>query len=136
MSLEKELLENKIAGLEHQIKIGKEQNTVAEAIARLMRNRDFKTVILNEYAIFEVARFMEVATDPNVHEEIRTMALQDAKAPAALKRWLDARQRMSEDFNSRTRVELEDAIAELRAEIASHHDSYPGQTTFVDTDTE
>jgi hypothetical protein len=80
-------------------------------IMRLYKNPDFRDVFLKEYMVVEVARFMEVAGNPNQNQQQRADALQQAYAPGMLKRWLDARLLMGDTAEEHL-TEIDGAILE------------------------
>lgn len=108
---EKEL---RIGALERQILGEKEAHARFEAIDRLFRNRDFKKVILEDFATKDCARYTRESCDPMLNPEQRADALAMAQASGHLLRYLDMADRMGSVSKDKIR-ELEDEIDYLRS---------------------
>lgn len=104
-----------VAQLEQQLDNLKAQRDVAEAIERLLKNRDFKKIFLDGFCGTEAARYVQVSCDPSISQENRADALFMAQASGAVKRFLQLNVQMWNN-NKDTLVELEQAILETRQE--------------------
>lgn len=62
---------------------------LGEAVDKLMRNREFKKVILEHYCVEECARYVQASCDPNLPEASRADCLALAQASGHLLRFLD-----------------------------------------------
>lgn len=61
-----------------------------QAVQRLMKNRDFKRIISEEFMITEAARYAHASGNPKIDAEGRAEALAIAQAGGHLQRFLDA----------------------------------------------
>ena len=86
-----------------------------DRVLRLSNNADFKAVIAREWMVEEVARFMDVAGNPNIKPEQRKDATDAALAPGSLKRWMHARIQMG-DASEAQIIAIDEELEELRLE--------------------
>lgn len=82
---------------------------------RLVNNRDFKKLILEEFCVQECARYAQTSADPNLDAASRADALALAQAAGHLRRYLNVVDRMG--YHAETSMaELELELTEARAE--------------------
>lgn len=93
----------------------KKQVELNEAIVRLMKNRDFRKVILDAYMVADCARLAHTSCDPILSVQERADALSMAQAAGHLKRWLAVQGRMAENAE-RGIADVNQTLDELRAE--------------------
>lgn len=124
-------MNDEIEQLRHARKQREDVVAMRDRLIRLYKNPDFRAVFLDEYMVLEVARFMETAGNPNVPAPQRADALQQAYAPGALKRWLDARLMMG-DTAAEQIEEIDEEILEREQAEASGDTSKYGTTDMDD----
>lgn len=107
--------EYKIASLERQLLGEKEAQARVEAIERLFRSRDFKKIILEDFAVKDCARYLRESCDPMLDDRQRADALAMAQAGGHLLRYLDLADRMGA-YSKEKIVELQQEIDLMRAE--------------------
>ena len=85
--------------------------------SRLMKNRDFRKLILEEFCTAECARYAQASADPNLSKDEQADALALAQAAGHIRRYLNVVDQMgnhAENMMGR----LDDAIDEARLEEA------------------
>lgn len=128
-------MNDEIEQLRHARKQREDVVAMRDRLIRLYKNPDFRAVFLDEYMVLEVARFMETAGNPNVPAPQRADALQQAYAPGALKRWLDARLMMG-DTAAEQIEEIDEEILEREQAEASGDTSKYGEIGEADDEEE
>ena len=83
--------------------------------SRLMKNRDFRKLILEEFCTAECARYAQASADPNLSKDEQADALALAQAAGHLRRWLSVVVQMGNQAESQMQS-LDQAIEEARAE--------------------
>lgn len=116
MSVQQEILQ-----LEHHLKGLKESKEISEGLNRLLKNRDFRKIILEGFCLNEVARYMAVSTDPDLGPAERADALLFAQSGGVLKRWLNKCAQMAQR-DADSIPACEQALEELRAEPDGQQD--------------
>ena len=106
---------SQVQHLEEQLIDGDERIKRGNAVQRLIRNPDFKEVIVDYFSTVDCARYARESVDPALTEEQRASALAFAQAAGYLKQWLTYQIRFGETAQAQ-RQELVDAIEEARAE--------------------
>jgi hypothetical protein len=106
---------NTVAQLEKQQDDLKAFVRHSEMAQRLMGNRDFKALILDDYLIKEAARLVQLSDDPIVSLPERADALNMAKATGHLKRYLNVTIMMGDRAAIDIR-DIDDTLVEARAE--------------------
>lgn len=109
---EKEL---RIASLERQVLGEKEAQARMEAIVRLFRNKDFKKVILEDYAVKDCARYTRESADPLLTPVQQADALAMAQASGHLLRYLNMGDMFGQGSAEKI-VELQHEIDYLRSQ--------------------
>lgn len=88
---------------------------IAEAHDRLVKNKDFKRIILEGFMVEDCARYAQESADPLLEASHRADALALAQAAGHLKRYLQINRAMSyravNDINS-----IDQTIEEMRSE--------------------
>lgn len=77
-----------IAALEDQLEGTRATVERREAVLRLFKNRDFRSVILESFCKEECARYAQESADPAISPENRADALAMAQAAGHLRRFL------------------------------------------------
>lgn len=85
-----------------------------QAVQRLMKNRDFKRIISEEFMISEAARYAHTSGDPKINAEGRADALAIAQAGGHLQRYLDTILQMGAHAE-REMPAIEEGIDDYRA---------------------
>ena len=101
--------------LEKQLEDSKDLIGRREMVARLRQNPDFRKRILEGFCRDEAARYVQESGDPALDASARADAMAMAQASGHLLRFLHVTHMMGAHAE-RTRSELEEAIAEERAE--------------------
>ena len=104
-----------IEALEYQLKGQREAIERNERATRLMRNPDFKKLILEEFCVQECARYAQLSADPSLPDRERADALALAQSAGHLRRWLNVVNQMGNYAQGQV-AELEQAIVDVRAE--------------------
>lgn len=110
--------ERDLEGLEFQRDVAVIKIEFAARVENLLKNPEFRAVILEEYCVQEAARFVQQSCDPSFSAEKRADCLASAQASGHLKRWLQATQMQAEQLIARL-PEMDEEIEQLRAEITN-----------------
>ena len=81
-----------------------------EMAERLMRNKDFKELVLKYWCVEECARYVQASGDTNLPKDNREQALAMAQAAGHFKRFLEVVNRMGEHAKGQIE-EIDAAIA-------------------------
>lgn len=104
-----------VANLEQQKKDFQAAIENRKIATRLVANRDFKKLILEQFCVEECARYAQLSADPNLDASGRSDALALAQAAGHLRRYLNVVDLMG--YNAeKTMAELDLQIEEARAE--------------------
>jgi len=106
-----------IAQLEIRREELKKISDLSESHDRLMRNKDFKRIILEGFMVEDCARYAQESADPMLNTEQRADALSLAQAAGHLKRYLQISRAMCNKAVSDI-TSIDQAIEEMRAEGA------------------
>lgn len=106
-----------ITALEAQRKNLVELQELHKAHNRLMQNRDFKKLILENFIVHDCARNVAASVDPKLDPENRQAALEMAKAAGYLKHYLQVTASLTERATSDL-ADLDAAIEQARQEEA------------------
>jgi len=104
-----------VSRLEDQLKDTKTLVERRDAILRLSKNADFRTIILDAFFVEECARYARESGDPALTPAQRQDALNIAQAAGHVKRFLNVQIQMG-DAAEGSIVDLENAIEEARLE--------------------
>ena len=104
-----------VAHLEGQLADQKTLVEMRDAVQRLVKNRDFKKVILDSFCLTEAARYVQESADPLLPAANRADALAMAQASGHLKRFLTVVIAMG-NAAANQQSALEREIDEARAE--------------------
>lgn len=88
-----------------------------EMVARLVNNRDFKKLILEDFCVQECARNTHISSEMTMSPEDRADALATAQAAGHLLRWLKAVEVMGAQARNQN-AEIDTELDHLRAEEA------------------
>ena len=80
-------MSNTVEALEKQLAGQKESIEQQKMLQRLLSNRDFKKLILDEFCVKECARYAQMSADPQLSATERADALATAQAAGHLRRW-------------------------------------------------
>lgn len=115
--------------LEKQQKKNKKAMQLGDAARRLMNNRDFKAVVLQEFCVDECARYVHASADPALEERYQQDALNMAQASGHLRRFLEvtlqkaqAAENSSESIG--TIIDRVDAGEDLESVLQSQQEDY------------
>lgn len=86
-----------------------------EAHDRLMKNRDFRKIIMDGFCGTDAARYVQESANPALDDRQRADALGIAQASGHLRRYLQV-DRILIDQASEKVTQIDQAIAEMRAE--------------------
>lgn len=103
--------------LENQKEHLQEQAKLYDAYERLMKNKDFRLIIMENFIVRDCARNVAASVDPNLPTENRAMAMEMARAAGFLKQYLASVNAMNVNARSNLR-DVEQAINEIRNEGA------------------
>ncbi len=106
---------NTVEKLEEQTKTEKLRIERRDAILRLSKNKDFRTLIIEGFCRDECARYVHESGDPSLSPESRADALNIAQSAGHFKRFLNVSITMG-DVAERNLIDLDQHIAEARAE--------------------
>jgi hypothetical protein len=109
---------SEVEELEYQLEQTKSLKVRREQAERLSKNKDFRTLIIDGFCLYDAARFVQLSGDPALRPEERADSLALAQASGHLKRFLQVQIQMGATAE-RSIAELELAIAEARAEEAA-----------------
>ena len=87
-------MSHSVEALERQLSGQKELVEHQKAVQRLLANRDFKKLILDEFCVKECARYAQMSADPQLSVSERADALATAQAAGHLRRWLHVKDLM------------------------------------------
>lgn len=79
---------SQVEALENQISDNKGLIKKHEMLQRLLKNRDFKELILKEFMVEEAALYVQNSANPALSKEAREDSLLLAQASGHLKRWM------------------------------------------------
>ncbi|MFV0357746.1 MAG: hypothetical protein ACK5LG_21970 [Bacteroides thetaiotaomicron] len=87
-------MQNSVEALEKQ----KEGNLAAikrrDQVIKLMKNADFRKLIMEEFCVNECARYAQMSADPNLDADARADCLGIAQAAGHLRRWFHVIEKM------------------------------------------
>jgi type II secretory pathway component PulJ len=108
---------SEVEDLEFQLEQTKVLKTRMEMVERLLRNHDFRTLILDGFCRDDAARFVQESGDPALNDKpgAREDCLAMAQASGHLKRYLQMQIQMGR-VSERTISELEAVLAEVRSQ--------------------
>lgn len=106
---------SEIAELQAQIDRLQEAVDRRDLALKLVKNREFKKLILEDFCVQECARYVQLSADPNLDAAQRADALALAQAAGHLRRFLSVVERMGE-HSANEIVQVKAAIEELRRE--------------------
>lgn len=90
---------------------------VANKLARLQQNPDFKAVVLDLWMVKECARYAQQAENPALQPEAQQDCARMAAAPGHFKRWMEVVSQISQVAKN-SLDELDNEIDSMRAEGA------------------
>lgn len=105
-----------VTQLEQQLISAKERKELRRMAVKLSDNYEFRTLILEGFCEANAARCVRMSVDTNTTPEIRADALGMGQAAGYLQRHLSAIVQAGGDVTDREILDLEDALAEARAE--------------------
>ena len=100
---------SELFALKAQKDAAKHQIDLRNAALKLYNNREFRTVILDEFCMKECVRYVHTSCDPAVDKTAQADALALAQASGHLKRFLSILVQMG-NLAERQMVELDEAI--------------------------
>jgi pyruvate-formate lyase len=106
---------DEIKGLEKQLKDAKKVVEHRDRVERLLRNKDFQRVIMDEFCVTEAARLVHQSADPILTQEQRADALSMAQASGHLKRYIQMAFTQGNLMENQAR-EIEAVLDAMRAE--------------------
>ncbi|UNI71507.1 hypothetical protein [Burkholderia phage vB_BpP_HN01] len=98
--------ENELAGAKAQVALG-------AALSKLLENKEFKKVIIDEFSTKEAARYAAEAGNPALTDRERADALALSQAPGHLKRWIVIQLMQAETCGAQLE-ELREGLEEAR----------------------
>lgn len=101
--------------LERQLVDTKAQVEMGNAVARLLKNPDYRKVIEDGFMLHECARYVQQSANPAINEQGRADALAIAQASGHLKRYLSVTLQIANQCENSI-PDIESAIEEARAE--------------------
>lgn len=111
-------MSNDVQELELSIKDAKKMVDLGNALERLLKNRDFKKVVQEEYLEQEAIRLVHLKGDGNMQSEQAQRAIdRDISAISAFRQFLDMVFAKA-DHAREAIAECEEALDEIRAEDA------------------
>lgn len=84
-------MSNTVEALERQLAGQKELIEHQKMLHRLLNNRDFKKLILDEFCTKECARYAQLSADPDLTEVQRADSIATAQAAGHLRRWIQVK---------------------------------------------
>ena len=105
-------MSNTVEALERQLAGQKELIEHQKMLHRLLNNRDFKKLILDEFCTKECARYAQLSADPDLTETQRADSIATAQAAGHLRRWIQVKNLMGNSAESSLpalEAELEEA---------------------------
>lgn len=109
---------NEVAQLEAQRDHARKAMERREAVERLMRNKDFKDIIVDGFCRDECARYVQESGDPLLEPAQREDALNMAQASGHLRRFLSLIYTMGNQAEG-SLVSVEEELEAARAEEAN-----------------
>jgi len=79
---------SQVEKLEADREAKKQSIALRESVQRLLKNPDFKTLIMDGFCLHECARYIEMAGSPDLTPEARANSLNIAQAGGHLRRYL------------------------------------------------
>lgn len=113
---------SKVQAFENQLAGAKAQVALGEAINKLLSNKEFRRVIMDEFTVKEAARFAAASADPALGAREQADALAIAQAGGHLKRWITIQLQLAETSGAQLE-ELQEGLEEARNEEANPTDS-------------
>lgn len=105
---------NQIEQLEHVLQTAKQAEELGNALERLMKNRDFKSLILDGYLEREAVRLVHLKADPNMQTPERQAGiLMQIDSIGALTSYLNGIRQQSAQ-GTKIRIEAEETLEEIR----------------------
>lgn len=101
--------------LERQLVDTKAQVEMGNAVARLLKNPDYRKVIEDGFMLHECARYVQQSANPAIDERGRADALAIAQASGHLKRYLSVTLQIANQCENSI-PDIESAIEEARIE--------------------
>jgi replication-associated recombination protein RarA len=89
-----------------------------KVLQRLMNNRDFKKLILEDFCVQECARYAQASADPNLSANERADALALAQSAGHIRRYLNVLDIMGNAAENQMQ-RLDDAIEDARLDEAN-----------------
>ncbi|MGE8135725.1 hypothetical protein ACQKO5_19130 [Novosphingobium subterraneum] len=89
-----------------------------KVLQRLMNNRDFKKLILEDFCVQECARYAQASADPNLSVNERADALALAQSAGHIRRYLNVLDIMGNAAENQMQ-RLDDAIEDARLDEAN-----------------
>lgn len=89
-----------------------------KVLQRLMNNRDFKKLILEDFCVQECARYAQLSADPNLSANERADALALAQSAGHIRRYLNVLDIMGNSAENQMQ-RLDDAIEDARLDEAN-----------------
>jgi len=89
-----------------------------KVLQRLMNNRDFKKLILEDFCVQECARYAQASADPNLSVNERADALALAQSAGHIRRYLNVLDIMGNSAENQMQ-RLDDAIEDARLDEAN-----------------
>ena len=83
----------------------------AQMATKLASNKEFKTLIMEEFCVQECARYAQASSDPKLRPEERADSLAISQAAGHLRRWLNVVQQMGTSATA-SLEEIEEMIVE------------------------
>ena len=93
-------MSNTVEALERQLAGQKELIEHQKMLHRLLNNRDFKKLILDEFCTKECARYAQLSADPDLTEVQRADSIATAQAAGSLRRWIQVKNLMGNGAES------------------------------------
>lgn len=87
-------MSNTVEALERQLAGQKEIIEHQKMLQRLLGNRDFKKLVLDEFCVKECARYAQLSADPDLTAVQRADALATSQAAGHLRRWIQVKLQM------------------------------------------
>ena len=112
-------MNSEIEQLEHSIQVSKKSVDLGNALERLLRNRDFKAVILEGYLKDEAIRLVHLKADPAMQTSAsQASIISQIDAVGAVTSYLREVRRQA-DQGKKVMLEAEEVLEELRtSEVA------------------
>lgn len=104
--------------LEAQLMQAKATVKFSETILKLMKNKEFEEVILEQFMVKSCAEYVQRSVNPQLDESQQANALRFAQASGVLQQWLDTHLVEAERLR-RAIPQIEEAIVEARQEADS-----------------